>query len=211
MYKNEIEMYPDIIRWLTTDLKQRFGKKAKRIQVLDTHDSDLSNFIMRLNYQKFFPEFTTFQIRQDITGFIEYVDKVELVFVECKNSTLSLINLSQLIGYSSIALPLYAILLSHSILQDQLRNYILLQFLVMFFHLLLIIRVMITYLKNIYNQIKEFMNNKKKVNDDEPVSLKDSKRKVHESKRMVRKRNKTMSHKVSNRNISKPKRSPNRK
>ena len=70
---------------------------------------------------------------------------------------------------------------------------------------------MITYLKNIYNQIKEFMNNKKKVNDDEPVSLKDSKRKVHESKRMVRKRNKTMSHKVSNRNISKPKRSPNRK
>ena len=105
-------MYPDIIRWLTTDLKQRFGKKAKRIQVLDTHDSDLSNFIMRLNYQKFFPEFTTFQIRQDITGFIEYADKVELVFVECKNSTLSLINLSKLIGYSSIALPIYAILVS---------------------------------------------------------------------------------------------------
>ena len=112
MYQNEIEMYPDIIKWLTTDLKQRFGKKAKKIQVLDTHDSDLSNFIMQLSYQKFFPEFTTFQIRQDITGFIEYEDKVELVFVECKNTTLSLINLSQLIGYSSIALPIYAILLS---------------------------------------------------------------------------------------------------
>lgn len=112
MYKNEIEMYPDIIKWLSKDLQQRFGKKAKKIQVIDTHDSDLRNFIMKLNYQKFFPEFTTFQIRQDITGFIEYADKVDLVFVECKNTTLSLINLSQLIGYSSIALPIYAILLS---------------------------------------------------------------------------------------------------
>ncbi|GAB1405952.1 hypothetical protein MASR1M74_31340 [Lentimicrobium sp.] len=112
MYKNEIEMYPDIIKWLDNDLKQKFGKKANKIQVLDTHDSDLSNFIMKLSYQKFFPEFTTFQIRQDITGFIEYADRVELVFVECKNTTLSLINLSQLIGYSSIALPIYAILLS---------------------------------------------------------------------------------------------------
>lgn len=105
-------MYPDIMKWLLTDLQQRFGKKAKQIKVLDTHDSDLSNFIIGLNYQRFFPEFTTFQIRQDITGFIEFDDKVELVFVECKNTTLSLINLSQLIGYSCIALPIYSILLS---------------------------------------------------------------------------------------------------
>jgi len=129
-----------------------------------------------------------------------------------KRAASALLQMNDIFWESLVSLfSVYAILLSHSILQDQLRNYILLQFLVMFFHLLLIIRVMITYLKNIYNQIKEFMNNKKKVNDDEPVSLKDSKRKVHESKRMVRKRNKTMSHKVSNRNISKPKRSPNRK
>lgn len=112
MYQNEIEMYPEIIQWLMTDLQQQFGKKAVKIQVLDTHYSDLSNFIMQLNYQKFFPEFTTFQIRQDITGFIEYSDKVDLVFVECKNTALSLINLSQLIGYSSIALPIYSILIS---------------------------------------------------------------------------------------------------
>lgn len=105
-------MYPDIIRWLDNDLKQKFGKQSKNIVVLDTHDSDLSNFIIRLNYQRYFPEFTTFQIRQDITGFIEYSNKVELVFVECKNDLLSLINLSQIIGYSCIALPLYSILLS---------------------------------------------------------------------------------------------------
>ena len=105
-------MYPDVIKWLKKNLEQKIGKKAKKITVLDTHDSDLSNFIMQLNYQKFFPEFSTYKIRQDITGFIEYEDKVELVFVECKNTSLSLIHLSQLIGYSCIALPIYSILLS---------------------------------------------------------------------------------------------------
>jgi hypothetical protein len=112
MYSSEIEMYPDIIAWLKKNLDQKFGKEANKITVLDTHDSDLSNFIMQLNYQKFFPEFSTYKIRQDITGFIEYLDKVDLVFVECKNTSLSLIHLSQLIGYSCIALPIYSILLS---------------------------------------------------------------------------------------------------
>lgn len=93
-------------------MKQKFGKRAKKISVLDTHDSDLSNFIIKLRYQKYFPEFSTYKIRQDITGFIEYQDKVELVFVECKNTKLSLIHLSQLIGYSCIALPIYSILIS---------------------------------------------------------------------------------------------------
>lgn len=115
-------MYPDIINWLTKDLEQRFSKGATKINVLDTHDSDLSNFIMRLNYQKFFPEFTTFQIRQDITGFIEYSDRVDLVFIECKNTSLSLIHLSQLIGYSCIALPIYAILLSPQGMGNNLKK-----------------------------------------------------------------------------------------
>lgn len=112
MYNNEIEMYPDIIVWLENRLKGDYGGKAKKITVLDTHDSDLSNFIMKLNYQMFFPEFTTYKIRQDITGFIEYEDNVDLVFVECKNSKLTLINLSQLIGYSCIALPIFSILIA---------------------------------------------------------------------------------------------------
>jgi len=112
MYKTEIEMYPDIIKWLDASLNGKYGKKAKKITVLDTHDSDLTNFIIQLNYQKFFPEFTTYKIRQDITGFIEYENKVELVFVECKNSELNLINLSQLIGYSCIALPIFSILIA---------------------------------------------------------------------------------------------------
>ncbi len=95
MYKRVVELYPEVVTWLEADLKGRFGKTANKIQVLDTHDSDLSNFIMTLDYQSAFPEFTTYQIRQDITGFIEYSkEKVELVFVECKINKLKLIDLS---------------------------------------------------------------------------------------------------------------------
>lgn len=32
MYKNEIEMYPDVIKWLNSDLRQRLGKEATNIQ-----------------------------------------------------------------------------------------------------------------------------------------------------------------------------------
>lgn len=112
MYSNELEIYPDIIIWLKNRLEGDFGKKAKNITVLDTHDSDLSNFIIKLKYQRFFPDFTTYKIRQDITGFIEYEEKVELVFVEVKIGQLKLIDLSQLIGYSCIALPIFSILIA---------------------------------------------------------------------------------------------------
>lgn len=112
MYSNELEIYPDLIIWLENRLIGDFGKKAKKITVLDTHDSDLSNFIIKLKYQRFFSDFTTYKIRQDITGFIEYEDKVELVFVEVKIGQLKLIDLSQLIGYSCIALPVFSILIA---------------------------------------------------------------------------------------------------
>lgn len=110
-YSNEIEMYPDIVNWLKPILIEKF-KSASKIIVLDTHDSDLSNFIIKLNYTKYFPEYSTYNIRQDITGFIEYRGKVDLVFIECKNTRLNLIHLSQLIGYSFIANPIHSFLIS---------------------------------------------------------------------------------------------------
>ena len=122
MYSNEIEMYPDICKWLESYLNCKFVKDSKKITVLDTHDSYLSNFIIKLKYQKYFPEFSTYQIQQDITGFIEYNDKVELVFVECKLDQLTLSNLSQLIGYSFIAKPFISILLSPKGMSNSLER-----------------------------------------------------------------------------------------
>ena len=122
MYSNEIEMYPDICKWLESYLNVKFAKDSNKITVLDTHDSYLSNFIINLKYQKYFPEFSTYQIQQDITGFIEYNDKVELVFVECKLDQLTLSNLSQLIGYSFIAKPFISILLSPKGMSNSLER-----------------------------------------------------------------------------------------
>ena len=122
MYSNEIEMYPDICKWLESYLNDKFAKDSNKITVLDTHDSYLSNFIIKLKYQKYFPEFSTYQIQQDITGFIEYNDKVELVFVECKLDRLTLSNLSQLIGYSFIAKPFISILLSPKGMSNSLEK-----------------------------------------------------------------------------------------
>ena len=53
MYSNEIEIYEDLIVWLKDRLTGDF-QKAKKITVLDTHDKDLSSFIIKLNYQNFF-------------------------------------------------------------------------------------------------------------------------------------------------------------
>jgi hypothetical protein len=114
MYSNEIEIYPDIIVWLENRLNGDFGRKAEKITVKDTHDKDLTAFIFDLNYQQYFPDFTTYKIRQDITGFVEYKDKVELVFVEVKIGKLMLKDLSQLIGYSCVPkpFPIVSILIS---------------------------------------------------------------------------------------------------
>jgi len=122
MYSNEIEMYPDICKWLESYLNDKFAEDSNKITVLDTHNSYLSNFIIELKYQKYFPEFSTYQIQQDITGFIEYNDKVELVFVECKLENLTLSNLSQLIGYSVIAIPFISILLSPKGMSNSLEK-----------------------------------------------------------------------------------------
>jgi hypothetical protein len=72
----------------------------------------LSDFIQRNNYTKFFPEYATYKIRVDLLGIILEKDKCRLVFVEVKDTPLSLINLSQLLGYCKILRPEFAYLVS---------------------------------------------------------------------------------------------------
>lgn len=108
--KNEIALYPEISNWLTTYLKVK-NPKAK-ITVQDIHAEELSDFLQKTNLKKYFPEYSAYKIKVDIVGAIEQNGICNLVFVEVKDTALSLINLSQLLGYCKIVLPKSAFLIS---------------------------------------------------------------------------------------------------
>ena len=69
--------------------------------------------IRTYNGGSFPEEWRTWNIKVDIVGFVHRANKpTDLVFVECKNIKLTLSHLSQLLGYSRIAHPLYSFLIS---------------------------------------------------------------------------------------------------
>lgn len=110
-YNAEKEMYPGVVEWLKRFLTQKFRKAE--ILAADTSRVALNNFIARENLQSFFaPEWITYDLHVDVTGIVIVKQRAHLVFVECKLASLTLANVSQLLGYSRIALPLYSFLIS---------------------------------------------------------------------------------------------------
>ena len=108
--KQEIALYPSMLKWLQMYLENKHPKAV--IKTYDVHSVDLSDFIQRNKYTKYFPEYATYKIRVDLLGVILEKDKCNLVFVEVKDTPLSLINLSQLLGYCKILRPEFAFLIS---------------------------------------------------------------------------------------------------
>src|SRR3989304_269318 len=108
--KREISLYPDILRWLQGFLESKHPKSE--IKTHDVHSVDLSDFLERNGYKRFFPEYATYKIRVDLIGIIKGKNSCNLVFVEVKDKQLSLINLSQLLGYCKILKPEFAFLIS---------------------------------------------------------------------------------------------------
>ena len=108
---NEKALYAPMIQWLEQYLKDRH--KESKIEVHDTSQKSLSNFIATRNYGHLFPaEWNTWDIHVDITGLIITANRAELAFIEAKDVELTLSELSQLLGYSRVANPKYSFLLS---------------------------------------------------------------------------------------------------
>lgn len=110
MCQSEKEMYPEIISWLNGYLKRLHPRSE--IKAFDTSRINLCEFIRRNNLGKYFPEFETYVIKVDITAVIRHKDECLLAFVECKLNSISLKDISQLIGYSKVVRPAFSLILS---------------------------------------------------------------------------------------------------
>ena len=128
-YESESDMYPDVCRWLKDFLTSRF--QSADVDVYDLSQTPISRFLKNYDKGQFPPEWVTWDIQVDVVGFIHQPHELtSLAFVECKNKKLTLSNLSQLLGYSRIAQPLFSFLISPagfsstlvSLLQDYQRH-----------------------------------------------------------------------------------------
>lgn len=102
-------MYPEVCAWLGNLLKSRFPRSV--VTVADTSRVTLGDYLERKGLSELFPDYQTYEINVDVTGVVKRKDPC-LVFVECKLTVLTLRDLSQLLGYSKVAKPIYSILIS---------------------------------------------------------------------------------------------------
>ena len=103
-------MYPDVCAWFKRILKEKF--KDAEICVEDTSKKVLSKWLIEKGFHTFFPDYQTYEIEVDVTGIVKKTDEAHLGFIECKLGRITLRDLSQLLGYSRVALPLYSVILS---------------------------------------------------------------------------------------------------
>ena len=108
-YANERAMYPDVCVWLGNLLKARYPKS--HIHVADTSRVTLTNYLEQENLADLFPDYQTYEINVDVIGIV-LRKKPLLGLVECKITSLTLRDLSQLLGYSRVAQPIFALLTS---------------------------------------------------------------------------------------------------
>lgn len=135
-YSNEIAMYPDLVRWFGIYLQSAYPRAS--VIVYDTHSKPLNEFIRIHHLQSHFQDtyWETYEINVDVTGFVSLNGGGYLAFIEAKIGELKLYDLSQLIGYSRVANPIAAYLLSpqsmsaplHSLLVSKGRSDILIYY-----------------------------------------------------------------------------------
>jgi hypothetical protein len=120
MYSREEEMYPDVKNWLKWVLAERC--RGWEVFVEDTSRTILSKSLRRMGLHVYFPLYTTFEVKVDITGVVRRNEEARLVLVECKLKRITLGDLSQLLGYSLVVSPAASIIVSPEWLSDGLNQ-----------------------------------------------------------------------------------------
>jgi hypothetical protein len=112
-------MYPEVKAWLHGLLSQRV--KGAKVYTYDTSKAVLSKFLFDNKIHTYFQGYQTFEIQVDVTGVMVSQTAAELVFVECKLNPISLIDVSQLLGYSKVANPWTSIIVSPKGISDSIN------------------------------------------------------------------------------------------
>lgn len=107
---NEREMYQPVAKWLQHFLRQRF--KGAEVWVGDVHAQKVSHVLTRERFSRFFPESETYEVKVDVLGVIVHKQRGSLALVECKIKPITLMDLAQVVGYSKVLRPAFAIVLS---------------------------------------------------------------------------------------------------
>jgi hypothetical protein len=109
-YRNEKQMYFEVRDWLFGFLKCRHRRHKIIVEI--TPQTKLYRWLEKKGLHIFFKDYLTYDIKVDVLGLIHSETKANLAFVECKLNPISLMDVSQLLGYSRVALPKYSIIVS---------------------------------------------------------------------------------------------------
>jgi hypothetical protein len=110
IFKKESQMYPEVMEWLERILLSRYPRS--QVHVHNTSQVSLWKFLRENDYARYFKDYQTYEIQVDITGIVLKKKTAVLSFIECKTKSITLKDISQLLGYSRVASPHYSLLIS---------------------------------------------------------------------------------------------------
>jgi len=115
----EADLYEPVRLWFQDVLSRRF--RQAEVHAYNTSRIRLSTLIGQRGLQAHFPQSNVWDIQADITALV-IARQNHVAFVECKTGPVTLRDIGQLLGYSRVAKPVRAVLLSLKPPTDALRT-----------------------------------------------------------------------------------------
>ncbi len=110
--KREIDLYPDMCKWLELYLEDRYRCEECSIFVVDCHSEYLDSILNKYSVIKYYPQVIGLKIEIDVLGIVIWENNAKIFFIEAKKTQLNIQNLGQLLVYCLLCNPEGAFLLS---------------------------------------------------------------------------------------------------
>lgn len=118
-FNKESDMYPSVCNWLKAFLQSRH--KDATVEVYDSSRKSLARLVQEKNFvTSLASDWPSWDIHVDITGFAFTEKTTIMAFIECKNQAINLGFVSQLLGYSKVAIPYYSFIVAPQGISDSL-------------------------------------------------------------------------------------------